>query len=67
MSENENIRLLWVEGFLMTLRGWLFGLFCMLFSSLACVPVQAIDGWPDKIIEIEYLSRADNSNQPALF
>ncbi len=29
--------------------------------------IQAIEGWPDKITEIEYLSAADNSMQPALF
>lgn len=41
-------------------------LFCtihLLYMTMA----SAIEGWPDKITEIEYHSRADNSMQPALF
>lgn len=43
---------------------------CFLLSIISLVPfsaARAIEGWPDKVIEIEYQSQADNSLQPALF
>lgn len=42
----------------------------VLLSLVWCLhstTAQAVEGWPDKVSEIEYLSRADNSMQPALF
>ena len=47
------------------MQRWLIGLTAVVFFSQA--NVHAIEGWPDKVTEIEYLSRADNSMQPALF
>ena len=39
----------------------------VLTLCLPTSPARAIEGWPDKVVEIEYLSQADNSQQPALY